>query len=149
MSDHRHYEGSNPTAAMQHVRHVCFFLLRLRSGLVSCFTAPLPSILGSPCHNACHVLHIKYCEPQTDISCTNAVYRLVTPRNLFHLTRGTPWGQWQAVWGVHRKKILHAIDIVPHAFEAVVIQSVIELVAGLRITQTLTLVHSTSTRCCL
>ena len=34
--------------------------------------------------------HIKYYEPEPDILLTNAVYRLMTPRNLFHLTRGTP-----------------------------------------------------------
>jgi hypothetical protein len=34
--------------------------------------------------------HIKYCEPETDISCTNAVYRLMTPRDLPHMTHGGP-----------------------------------------------------------
>ena len=44
--------------------------------------------------------HIKYCEPETDTSCTNANYRLVTPRDLPQMARGGLWGHHQALLGV-------------------------------------------------
>jgi hypothetical protein len=44
--------------------------------------------------------HIKYCEPETDISCINANYRLVTPRDLPQMARGGLWGHHQALLGV-------------------------------------------------
>ena len=48
-----------------------------------------------------HVLiHIKYYEPETDILLTNAIYRLVTPRDLPHMTPGAPWGHGQVMLGV-------------------------------------------------
>jgi hypothetical protein len=46
--------------------------------------------------------HIKYCEPQTDISCMNAVYRRMTPRDVPHMTRETAWDHLQAMLGVDK-----------------------------------------------
>ena len=47
-------------------------------------------------------MHIKYCEPQTDISCINADYRRMTPREVPHVTRGAAWDHLQAMLGVDR-----------------------------------------------
>ena len=58
--------------------------------------------------------HIKYYEPETDILLTNAIYRLVTPRDLPHMTPGAPLGHGQVMLGVHRLFFLHTIEI--HAF---------------------------------
>jgi hypothetical protein len=46
--------------------------------------------------------HIKFCEPQTDISCINADYRRMTPREVPHMTRGAAWDHLQAMLGVDR-----------------------------------------------
>ena len=46
--------------------------------------------------------HIKHYEPETDILLTNAIYRLVTPRDLPHMTPGAPLGHGQVMLGVHR-----------------------------------------------
>jgi hypothetical protein len=47
-------------------------------------------------------VHIKFCEPQTDISCINADYRRMTPREVPHMTRGAAWDHLQAMLGVDR-----------------------------------------------
>ena len=46
--------------------------------------------------------HIKYYEPETDILLTNAIYRLVTPLDLPHMTPGAPLGHGQVMLGVHK-----------------------------------------------
>ena len=60
------------------------------------------------------LVHIKYYEPETDILLTNAICRLVTPRDLPHVTPGAPLGHGQVMLGVHRLFFLHTIEI--HAF---------------------------------
>ena len=61
--------------------------------------------MTSPSHNKNQIsyyVHIKYCEPQTDISCINADYRRMTPREVPHMTRGAAWDHLQAMLGVDR-----------------------------------------------
>ena len=58
--------------------------------------------------------HIKLNCHRSDILLTNAIYRLVTPRDLPHMTPGAPLGHGQVMLGVHRLFFLHTIEI--HAF---------------------------------
>ena len=89
------------------------------------------------------IKHIKLNCHRSDILLTNAIYRLVTPRDLPHMTPGAPLGHGQVMLGVHRLFSLHTTQIRALFLRFADARVVIEVVLGLRIILILTPLHST------